>query len=330
MPQYFLGLDTGGTKSHALIADENGRVVGFGASGPGNWEVVGWEGTGRILNEVTNQALATAGIGRQQIAGAGFGLAGYDWPEDRRPHVQLIESLGLNAPFELVNDAFLGLLAGAATGWGVAVGAGTSCNCYGRDQQGRIGRTTGFSGWFGEYAGAGELVRKAIQAVAKEWTQRGPVTRLSNAFITLTGAHDVVDLLAGLTRDRYHLSAANARTVFQVAAEGDAVAQSIIRWVGRELGTLALGVIRQLNLEALTFEVVLAGSLYNGSPIIAQEISLAIHALAPGARLTRLHAPPVVGGVVLGMEQAGVATSALRHTLIETTTVFFPQERREA
>ena len=41
---YFLGIDIGATKSHALIADENGCAVGFGQGGPGNHEVVGYEG----------------------------------------------------------------------------------------------------------------------------------------------------------------------------------------------------------------------------------------------------------------------------------------------
>jgi N-acetylglucosamine kinase-like BadF-type ATPase len=38
MIRYFLGVGVGSTKSHALIGDENGRVTGFGHSGPGNWE----------------------------------------------------------------------------------------------------------------------------------------------------------------------------------------------------------------------------------------------------------------------------------------------------
>ena len=33
--KYFLGVDIGGTKSHALIADENGQAVGFGQAGAG-------------------------------------------------------------------------------------------------------------------------------------------------------------------------------------------------------------------------------------------------------------------------------------------------------
>ncbi len=41
MMRYFLGVDVGATKTHALIADEAGAGVGFGAGGPGNHEVVG-------------------------------------------------------------------------------------------------------------------------------------------------------------------------------------------------------------------------------------------------------------------------------------------------
>ena len=106
MSNYFLGVDTGATKSHALIADENGRILGFGEAGPGNWETVGWDGTRRTLDVIMAQATDSAGITRTQITGAGFGLAGYDWPEDRQPHIDIIRNLGLIAQFEIVNDAF--------------------------------------------------------------------------------------------------------------------------------------------------------------------------------------------------------------------------------
>jgi N-acetylglucosamine kinase-like BadF-type ATPase len=125
-----------------------------------------------------------------------------------------------------------------------------------------------------------------------------------------------------LAMGHYHLSAAAAPVVFQVAAGGDEVAQEAIRWAGRELGDLAVGVIRQLGFEELDFEVVLAGSLYDGSPALIEALRATIHAIAPGARLVRLTAPPVVGGVLLGMEQAGVEYASIRQTLIETTNAF--------
>ena len=319
MTRYFLGIDIGATKSHALIATERGHAVGFGQSSSGNYEDVGWDGLREALHTITDQALVSAGIEREQLAGAGLGIAGYDWPGERDPTRKAIESLGLSS-FEFVNDAVIALLAGATQGWGVAVVAGTSNNCRGRDQSGREGRVTGCGPAFGEFGGAGELVDKAIQAVSMAWARRGPATQLAEALTQLAGAADVEDLLEGLALGSYHLSHAVAPLIFQVAAQGDEVAQSTIRWAGRELGSLAVGVIRQLGFESLDFEVVLAGSLYDGGPLLTETMRAEIHVVAPGARLIRLEAPPVVGGVLLGMEQARIQTGSLRRVLAESVS----------
>jgi N-acetylglucosamine kinase-like BadF-type ATPase len=318
LSSYFLGIDIGATKSHALVADETGRALGLGVGPAGNHEVVGYEGLIRTLNAVTGDALRMAGISKNQLAGAGFGVAGYDWPSEREPTRAAIQTMGLAAPYEFVNDTMIGLLAGAAQGWGVAVVSGTSNNCWGRDRQGREGHVTGCGPFMGEYGGSGELIGRAIQLVAMAWTQRGPATRLTEALIERVGATDVVDLLEGLVLERYALTAADAPLVFKVAAEGDEVARQAIEWAGRELGSLAIGVIRQLGFEDLEFELIMIGSTFKGSPKLAETMLATIHPVAPGARLVRLSAPPVVGGVLLGMEQAGVEGSRLRGTLIET------------
>jgi N-acetylglucosamine kinase-like BadF-type ATPase len=319
MTHFYLGIDVGGTKSHALIADEQGQAVGFGKGGPGNWESVGWEGTRAVLDAIIAQAVSRAGIKRSDITAAGFGIAGYDWPEDRQPHVDIIRDLlGPDLPFELVNDAFIGLWAGTDAGWGVAVTAGTSCNCYGRNAQGEIGRVVG-SSRFGEYAGGQELVEWAMQAVARDWSLRGATTRLSDRFVAAAGASDVADLLAGLMRGRYVLWAGDAPIVFSVAAEGDKVALDLVRRAGRELGNLAVGVSRQIGITDLAFDVVLSGSFYNGSPLIQETMADTIHAVAPRARLVRLETPPVVGAVLLGMEQVGLQAPALREALTAST-----------
>jgi N-acetylglucosamine kinase-like BadF-type ATPase len=323
MTSYFLGVDVGGTKSHALIADENGRVLGLGEAGPGNPEMVGYEGLAAVLQHITAEALHGAGVSPAQITGAGFGIAGYDWPADRRPTLEAIRTLGLDAPLEAVNDALLGLLAGSAEGWGVVVEAGTSCNCRGRDRERREGRVTGDSWNMGEGAGASELVRKAVQAVALAWTRRGDPTALTQAFMNYVGAGDVVDLLEGIVRGRYPVNATLAPLVFQVAAGGDAVATNIITWAGRELGNLAVGVIRQLDLQALRFDVILAGSFFNGSSMLLETVRTTILAEAPGARVIQLAAPPVIGGVLLGMEQAGYPLRAAREHLANTTAAHF-------
>lgn len=319
MTRYFLGIDIGGTKSHALVADEHGRAVGFAQYGPGNYESVGWEGLRAALHAVTEQALAHAEISRAQLAGAGFGIAGYDWPAERAPHVEAIEALNLDVPYALVNDTLIGLVAGTTAGWGVAVVAGTGCNCWGRDCQGRVGRVTGEGHWFDEYGGGGDLVVRAMQSISRAWSRRGPETRLAEAFVAQLGARDVVDLLEGLCLQRFELEASLAPLVFRVAAAGDPVALDCVRWLGAQLGDLAVGVIRQLALETEAFELVQIGSMFNGSLLLAEALMEVVHGVAPQARAVRLTVPPVVGAALLGMTQAGVDFRPLRLALIEST-----------
>ncbi len=318
--KYFLGVDVGNTKSHALIADEHGRAVGFGHSGPGSWEAVGWRGAQDVLQDITNQALLEAGIAGAEVYGAGFGFAGYDWPEDRPGHIKLVDSLKLGgARFAIANDTLVGLLAGAKDGWGVVVVAGTSNNCRGWDRNGNEGRVTGQGSLFGEFGGGFEVVNRAIEAISLAWSKRGPHTALSQALVDEAGATDVTDLFAGLVRNRYKLSASAAPLIFDIADQGDAVAEVIIRWAGRELGGLANGVIRQLDLDNEAFDVVLSGSLYKGSPKLIEEMRHSILAVAPNARLVPLKSPPVMGGILLGMEQVKLEMSVIRPTLVETT-----------
>lgn len=320
MKRYFLGVDVGNTKSHALIADETGRCVSLGATGPGNHEVLGVDGFRQALNQVVQQSLQAANIGVEQIAGAGYGIAGYDWPSDRQLMDEVIATLGINAPYAVENDSFLGLIAGTSAGWGVSVSAGTSGNSQGRDRHGNKGRITGNGAVFGEYGGGVELVAAALQAVSRAWSLRGPQTSISERFVQSVGAKDVSDLLEGLARGRYRLGATNAPLVFEAAAEGDAVAHNLLVWISRELGNLAMGIVHQLDIADQAFEVVMAGSFYKGSPVIAQVLQETIHEFAPHARLIRLDAPPVVGGVMLGMEQACVDFVPLRATLIQSAS----------
>lgn len=312
---YFLGIDTGGTKTHALIADDTGRPLGFGTAGPGNHEVVGYEGVSLALKMATDQALTSSGLTITQISSAGFGVAGFDFPSERPPTVEAIQTLGLNGPFEVVNDVVLGLLAGAKEGWGVVIDAGTGNNVRGRDQQGREGCVTGCGIAFGEHGGASELVHRAVLAVTYAWTQRGPATILSDAFIQRVGAKNLADLIEGLALNYYSLDADAARLIFQVAQTGDAVARQVIDWTADELGQTACAVIRQLEFEQLDFDVILIGSLFKAGPMYIEPLQRTIHRVAPGACFSLLQAPPVTGAVLLAMEQVGLRDPRVRAAL---------------
>lgn len=313
MNTILLGADIGGTNTRLLIADGTGRTLGIGEAGPGNHEIVGYEGMARAIRAAVSQAQQAAGLKLEDVSAAGLGVAGYDWPAQRQLILDVLAELGFNMPLELVNDTVLGILAGSREGWGLAVVAGTRCNCWGWDStRQRMGHVTGGGWMMGEHAGGTELVQKAIQAIAYEWTCRGPATALSALFADYAGAPDLEGLLEGLMTGKYHLDPAAAPLVFHAAARGDLVAEELVRWAGRELGELACAVVHQLGFEQLTFDVVQVGSLWEGSPLLAESMLTVLHACAPGARLVRPTAPPVNGAIKLARqvaERAGFSVS---------------------
>ena len=163
------------------------------------------------------------------------------------------------------------------------------------------------------------IVRRALQGVAKEWGQRGPKTQLTPAFVQRTGAANLDDLLEGLVMERYELSAADAPLVFRVAQAGDPVAIAALRWAGEELADMVNGVSRQLGFTDKAFEVVLIGSTFKGGALLLDPMKAAVLGVNPQATFVPLEAPPVVGGVLLGMEQAGIDGYAVRQALIQST-----------
>lgn len=326
--RYFLGADLGGTKTHIVIADEAGRVIGFGKSGPGNPQTIGLDGMYKTLMEALTAALSSARLKEKDIVGAGFGIGGYDWPSEKAAMAGVIDKLNLNGPFEIMNDSLLGLVAGAQERWGVAVVSGTGCNCRGWDKDHkREGRVTGYGTTMGEAAGSFELVFRAMQLVSFEWTRRGPKTALSDMFINYVHAKSLEDLLEGYTGNRYVINAEAAPRVFAVARQGDTVAVELVHWAGRELAEMANGVIRQLGFEKLKFDVVLCGSMFEGGPMLIEPMRETIESLAPGAQLVRLNTSPVVGAALIGMEMGGMKNgpevrnllSESLKTLLETT-----------
>ena len=317
---YFLGADLGATKTHTLIIDETGTALGFGESGPGNHEVVGYDGMFNAMQISMQQALNAAGLTKADIAGAGYGVAGFDWSTEYDVTAQTIERLEVNSPYKFVNDAVPGLVAGAEEGWGVVVVSGTGSNCRGWDKEHkREGRVSGHGQLMGENAGASELMFHCMQRVGYAWSRRGPMTKLADVFIEKVGAKDLEDMIRGYTMYEYQIDASFAPLVFQVAAEGDQVARDLIHWAGTELGEMINGVIRQLDFKDLAFDVVMAGSMFDGGAMLIDPMRETTLKFAPRARFVRLDVPPVMGAAILGVEAAGIqVTKEIRNRIKET------------
>src|SRR5918994_1021499 len=230
--KYFLGIDVGSSKTHALIVDETGQCIGFGKAGGGNHQNAGYDGLTEVLRRSFAGACEMSGVKVSSICGAGFGVAGCDFPSDREPHLQGIGSLGLSCPVEVVNDGMNGLLAGATSGFGVNVTAGSSNNCRGRGKNGKEGRIVGNGITFGEFGGGYEIAWRGLQMVDYAWIKRIPPTALTQIYIEAAGGPGEMDLMEGLSNSQYHLFPYLAVKVIEAAREGDSAACDLLQWAG--------------------------------------------------------------------------------------------------
>lgn len=321
---YYLGIDTGATKTHALITDGAGRVLSFESAGPANPQSSGGlRPLEHLLEDLLQVACASAGITKKDLNGAGLGLAGYDWPSQKPAFMQIVQSIGLPDSCALVNDSALGIYAGTSQGWGVCVAAGTSFNCRALGPDGREGRAIGDGTRWGEGAGAVELAQEAARAVIAQWTMRGPQTRLAELFLEHFGAHDMEYLVEGLVLGRYPIRAEMAPQIMACAQTGDAVAHDVVQWAARKLFELAQGAIHQAGLRESAFEVVLMGSFFKAGDLLTRPLTKAITHFAPLSSCVMLDVPPVCGAVVLGMQQSQAITPDQRHTIKLNLADFF-------
>jgi N-acetylglucosamine kinase-like BadF-type ATPase len=303
-----LGVDGGGSKTHAMVADERGETLAFASSGRSNWEDTGLDGARAALSEAITGALSAAGVKPGDLAASAFGLAGLDWDQDRPMLAALVDPLGLGGPRKLDNDSFIALRAGTAQPFGVVVIAGTGTVAAGRDPAGRTFRTMGLSPMYGDFGSATDVAEEAVHAVADAWTGRGPATSLSELLPPLAGCGSPAELLQRLSRGAIPLPPA-APLVLGQAAAGDPACREIAMRAGAALGSSAALVARRLGLDREVFETVMAGGLFRGrSRLLEATLADELHRVAPGAVPVRLACKPVIGAVIEALELAGADT----------------------
>jgi N-acetylglucosamine kinase-like BadF-type ATPase len=304
-----LGVDGGGRKTYAVLADEHGEVLGTGQAGASNWEIAGADGTRAAIASAVGDAVGDAS--RDGIAAAVFGLAGLDWRSDEPRLTELVADVAPGAPRRLVNDAFIALRAGTSESWGIAVIAGTGTVAVGRDPVGNEFRTIGEGRVFGDFGDEFDVSELAVRAVADHHTGRGPATMLSDMLCERLGQPSVEAMLEQLARNDPRLRAPELQNltpmVLAATEAGDLVARTVLERIGEALGEAAGVVARRLNLSNLPVEVVLAGGLFRTpNRYLLDELELGVRRTAPRAEVRSLTAPPVVGAALMAMELAKV------------------------
>jgi N-acetylglucosamine kinase-like BadF-type ATPase len=108
--------------------------------------------------------------------------------------------------------------------------------------------------------------------------------------------------------------------VFEAAYSGDEAAIQIVADQGRRLAEYAVALIRRFAMQGLSFDVVLAGSVFKGGgPLLIEPIRATIRQIAPNATVLHAQFEPAVGALLLAYDALRIdVTDAILHNLRRT------------
>jgi N-acetylglucosamine kinase-like BadF-type ATPase len=299
---YFLGVDGGQSSTTAVIGDETGRVLGRGEAGPCNHveSEAGREKLLAAISESVSAAARAAGLSEPlEFAAACFGMSG--GPADKR---ELIASLIRCRHLEVTDDARIALIGATGGEPGIIVIAGTGSIALGRNREGRIARAGGWGYIFGDEGGGFDIVRQALRAALRHEEGWGPPTALRQRLLTAIGANSANELLhwfytRDYPRDRI---AAYAPLVDQVAAEGDAVARSVLQGAAQQLAALVSSVRAQLFAPGTPVYVATIGGVFTSQAVAGWFRTLV--ELEPGSTVGPPRHEPAYGALLAAIGTA--------------------------
>jgi len=291
-----LGVDGGGTKTHAVILDMNLEVIGEGLSGPSNPLRVGISNACAAIREAIDKACEQAKIRRNDIVAAEIGLAGARRRELRVRMRETLKTLGIGE-VAVTSDADIALFGATQGAQGLIVIAGTGSNCCGINGRGKKACAGGWGPIAGDEGGGAWIARRALRAIAHATDGRGPATILTEVACAYFHVSDPSDLSTAIyaptiTNERL---AGFGRDVVNAAKAKDRIAREILAEGGHELGLAAVAVIRTLKLEDAEFPVGYVGGVFaNAGELVLATMREAIKEVAPNAYLEPPQFPPAI------------------------------------
>ncbi|TPN44254.1 MULTISPECIES: N-acetylglucosamine kinase [unclassified Mesorhizobium] len=233
-PDYFLGVDGGGTGCRARIEDADGTVLGQGLSGPATTRL-GIDAAWASIARAFDAAVEEAGFGTSETARihAGIGLAGIG----RKGALEALRAIAHPfASIDFVSDG-VGACLGAHSGQdGAIVIAGTGSIGLGF-VEGRDLRVGGYGFPISDEGSGADLGLKAVQLALRAHDDRHERTPLL-AEVMQRFENDPMEAVAWMDRASATDYAVLAPMVMRHADQGDPAGRRIVQVAAEQIDTL--------------------------------------------------------------------------------------------
>jgi N-acetylglucosamine kinase-like BadF-type ATPase len=323
-----LGVDGGNTKTDLLAATADGDLLAY-LRGPGSNS----HGTGGAEGCIAVLTALVAEAGLHEPAEHGvFFLCGADMDSDIAALKSALDAQPWVRSATVDNDTFALLRAGTPAGDAIAVVCGGGINCVGVRSDGRVARYPALGWETGDWGGSEEMGREALYHAARAEDGRGPETALVEIVREHFGLSTV--LLVGeavhYRRIRETRLGELAPAVVAAAADGDAVAATLVERLVEELELLVRRAVADLDLGGRPFDLVLGGGMLGSADDSLNRLVVARLAdRVPEARPINSGFPPVAGAMLTALQEVGAPARAAERLLESLAAGCPPKDVRD-
>lgn len=298
---FVIGIDGGGTKTNAVLADLNGKILKTVKTGPSNLRNSGIENAVLNIADAIKKLNVSASEADIMVV---IGLAGIQ--EEYADQVfkirnQLLETVGesFKGKIKIVSDQLIAFKSGTDLKDGMVLIAGTGSACHGWYKNKEV-KTSGW-GWLGDEGAGFWAGQKAFQAILKDLDGRSTKTEITKLCFKELKIKTKQDLLKKIyTQDFVKNVSLLSVFVDKASQKQDKIAKNILKQAGQELALSGIAVIKKLKMQKKEFPFVLIGGMFK-SKIVLNIIKKEIKKVAPKIKFIQPKKEPVIGAVKLAL-----------------------------
>jgi N-acetylmuramic acid 6-phosphate etherase len=292
----YLGIEGGGTRTVALLADGSGRALHRLETGPANMKLLT---AAQLIRRFRSIAIALP-----LPDAVAIGLSGAWVEADFQKIRSAAEKVWARIPCYATNDLETGLT--AANGGPrteqipqVLVISGTGSGCYGKGRDGRGVKVGGWGHVLGDKGSGYDIGLCALQAVIDAYDQDLMWPELGRRLLQALQLNEPNDLIDWAQAADKAAIASLAAEVFVAWSSKDKLAAGVLAGAARSLARDAAACARRVATSSTRVRFVLSGSILLKQPRFGAQVSRELRRLWPKALVTPLKRESVWGAVEL-------------------------------
>ncbi|MBI3194926.1 MAG: hypothetical protein HYZ34_10745 [Ignavibacteriae bacterium] len=300
---YVIGIDGGGTKTHALLSDMDGTILteakGFGS----NPNIIGFDRSAKVIFNLIRECCGKIKQPVKSVQKVVAGIAGIGRPADRELlHDELLKLSDKNRIIKLESDARIALEAALPWRPGIVLISGTGSIAYYRTEKNQFFRTGGWGRILGDDGSGYAIAREALRAVMSQFDGQGKPTMLTNIALEFFQIDSPEYLVSAIRKAEGEIAPFTPK-VFEAAGKQDEVAIQILESNSDDLLRLVEALLqKELPEKKLTISTL--GGLLEKNNGFSELVKKKICRKFPYVYFQKPKFPSMYGALILALEES--------------------------